>query len=70
MVDFDVVIIGGGVSGLQCLKTLKKTTNSVLLLEANDYLGGRVKQTNNNFYLYEEGAEYIHCDKTRPMRKT
>jgi phytoene dehydrogenase-like protein len=41
-----VIVVGGGVSGLVAAKTLIDEGYSVILLEANDYIGGRVKTSN------------------------
>jgi monoamine oxidase len=42
----DVVVVGSGVSGLYTAKGLLAKGLSVLVVEAADYVGGRVKQTN------------------------
>ncbi|XP_042882529.1 spermine oxidase-like [Penaeus japonicus] len=57
----DVVVVGGGVAGLQAMKTL--VTNGVenaVLLEAQDYVGGRVRTHREGDILTEDGAEWIH----------
>jgi len=40
---YDIIIIGGGIAGLYCAYKIKKhkPSKSILLLEANDHLGGR-----------------------------
>lgn len=59
---YDIIIIGGGISGLNtCYQLLLKNPNlKILILEKNDYLGGRVKtftkKINNHTYRWEEGA--------------
>ena len=39
---FDVIVVGSGVSGLQCATALREEhgITNVLVLEANDYVGG------------------------------
>ena len=44
---------------------LAKNGKSVLVLEANSYIGGRlktipVKLSNNQTFMFEEGANWIH----------
>ena len=48
MEQYDAIIIGGGFAGIRALQTLidSGTTTNILLLEANSYLGGRIKTTN------------------------
>ncbi len=59
---YDIVIIGGGIAGLNLLYNLykDKSDKKILLIEKNDYLGGRIKtfrKTINNIkYDFEEGA--------------
>ena len=43
MVDTDVVIVGAGVAGLACAATLQAARRDVLVLEAADAVGGRVR---------------------------
>ncbi|MES2199638.1 MAG: FAD-dependent oxidoreductase [Chlamydiota bacterium] len=56
----DVIIIGGGYTGLSCALTLQKNKKSFLLLEASDHVGGRAldRVINNDFRL-ELGGQYI-----------
>lgn len=46
---YDCIIIGGGISGLSCAKTLIKDfhipSENVLICEAHSYVGGRIMQT-------------------------
>jgi len=59
---YDIIIIGGGISGLNTAYQLllKKPEFKILLLEKNNYLGGRIKSftknINNHTYIWEEGA--------------
>lgn len=61
-INYDIIIIGGGISGLNtCYQLLlKKPYLKILVLEKNDYLGGRIKtftkKINNHIYRWEEGA--------------
>ena len=59
---YDIIIIGSGISGLNCAYQLLKKNSflKILILEKNDYLGGRIKthrcKINNHNYQFEEGA--------------
>ena len=41
--DADTIVIGAGLAGLQCARTLHRSGQRVLLLEAADAVGGRVR---------------------------
>ena len=41
--DAEVVVVGGGVAGLACARTLSKKGVSVRVIEAADEVGGRVR---------------------------
>lgn len=51
---YDVIIIGGGVAGLTAAYKLRE--HKVLLLEKNDYFGGRVLTKKWNHLAYDLGA--------------
>lgn len=59
----DIIIIGGGISGLYCGLNINKNKN-VILFEKNNYLGGRIYTDNftinSNEYNFEAGAGRIH----------
>lgn len=64
----EVMIIGGGISGLTALHELKKQGIDAELYEANDQLGGRIKLATNIYDtgLYANvGAELISETDTR-----
>jgi monoamine oxidase len=44
---YDIIIIGGGISGLYNYLQLLKKNKKVILLEKNDYYGGRIFQVND-----------------------
>jgi len=40
---YDVIVVGGGVSGLSaCVQLISKGIKNILLIEANNRLGGRI----------------------------
>ena len=53
--DYDIVIIGGGISGLYCGYNLIKK-HKILILERDDRLGGRINTIYNNKFKIESGA--------------
>jgi monoamine oxidase len=60
----DVIVVGAGAAGLIAARELIRCGNSVILLEAQDRLGGRIytwHDSKNNIDL-ELGAEFVHGD--------
>jgi cytochrome b involved in lipid metabolism len=69
---YECIIVGSGLAGLQCANTLLQdcskaiTRKDVLILEASDYVGGRVKQV-DSFVAgipIDVGAEFLHGTNT------
>ena len=60
--DVDVIVIGGGVSGLAAARELSRANRSVILLEARPRLGGRIHTVRPRDWPMpvELGAEFIH----------
>lgn len=60
--DFDVAVLGAGASGLYAASRLCGRGCSVLLLEARDRVGGRIRTEHvaDLAYPLELGAEFIH----------
>lgn len=59
----DVLIIGGGLSGLTAAYFLKKNGFDIQVLEANNYLGGRIKTVNTDSNMaLEMGATWVFND--------
>ncbi len=60
----DVIIIGGGASGLAAGKEIAKAGKKVCVLEARNRLGGRIHTLNfTGFSTHiEAGAEFVHGD--------
>lgn len=57
-----VIVVGGGIAGLSATKVLLDKGHDVLLLEAQDSLGGRVKTVSSNLgkRRYDLGASWLH----------
>ncbi|WOO82880.1 putative polyamine oxidase 4 [Vanrija pseudolonga] len=69
-----VIVIGAGVSGLSCAKSLTDAGVSVLLLEARERIGGRthtytVETDDKSNYFFDLGASYIHGIAGNPLYK-
>ena len=62
--EYDVIIIGAGISGLYCAYTLSKT-NRVLLIDERDYVGGRIYTHPMN---YEVGAARYNSSHKRLLK--
>lgn len=65
-----VLILGAGVAGITAAKTLQEHgLEDFLILEAQDYIGGRFKQTSFAGVNLEEEANWIHYadEKKNPL---
>lgn len=56
----DVIVIGGGIAGLETTRRLTQAGLEVILLEARDRLGGRIWTKHTANHPVELGAEFIH----------
>ena len=52
--NYDIVIIGGGISGLFLAYKLLSTDLKVLLLEGNKHFGGRIKTLSKNSWVHKK----------------
>ncbi len=57
---FDVLVIGAGMAGLTAARALAEAGRRVLLLEAQDRIGGRILTRHVHGEVVELGAEFIH----------
>ena len=62
--NYEVIIIGGGMAGLMAAKNLSLRGKKVLVLEAAARFGGRVNTVTDPAFdtVLEAGAEFIHGD--------
>eukprot|EP01116_Phalansterium_solitarium_P006231 TRINITY_DN18539_c0_g1_i1.p1 TRINITY_DN18539_c0_g1~~TRINITY_DN18539_c0_g1_i1.p1 ORF type:complete len:535 (+),score=185.93 TRINITY_DN18539_c0_g1_i1:35-1639(+) len=61
-----VVVVGAGASGLVCASILREKGVDVEIVEAQDYVGGRVKSLRGfvEWKALDLGAEFVHGDGT------
>lgn len=62
-----VVVIGGGISGLAAAKKLKQKGFSVIILEAQEKVGGRLRTDRSLGVAFDEGASWIHGPSGNPI---
>ena len=64
----DVIIVGAGLAGLTAAKQLIKAGRTVLVLEAQDHIGGRAATDTKTFSVpIDLGAAWFHGVKTNPL---
>src|SRR5436190_18839139 len=58
----DIIVVGGGAAGLMAASELLKQGNRVTILEANDWLGGRIHTIRDAAFKrpVERGCEFVH----------
>jgi phytoene dehydrogenase-like protein len=59
MAKYDVLIIGAGLSGLCCARKVIEHGYTVLVIEASDGVGGRVRTDNFNGFLLDRGFQVL-----------
>ncbi|XP_071784699.1 amine oxidase [flavin-containing] B-like isoform X2 [Asterias amurensis] len=65
----DVIVIGGGISGLSAAKLLQEQGQNVLVLEARDRVGGRTYTLRDPAFEYlDVGGTYIGPTQNRIIR--
>jgi monoamine oxidase len=62
-----VVVIGGGISGLAAAKKLKEKGFTVIILEAQEKAGGRMRTDRSLGVAFDEGASWIHGPNGNPI---
>ncbi|NP_001088354.1 monoamine oxidase A L homeolog [Xenopus laevis] len=66
---YDVIVIGGGISGLSAAKLLSESGISVVVLEARDRVGGRTHTVRNKQVKYVDlGGAYVGPTQNRLLR--
>lgn len=62
-----VIVIGAGISGLAAAKKLKERGFEVVVLEAQEKVGGRMRTNRSLGIAFDEGASWIHGIKNNPI---
>jgi len=62
-----VVVIGGGISGLAAAKKLKQKGFTIIVLEAQEKVGGRMRTDRSLGVAFDEGASWIHGPNGNPI---
>ena len=58
--EYDIIIIGGGISGLFLAFKLLNTDLKVIVLEGDKNVGGRIETIQKNGTIFESGAARFH----------
>lgn len=58
-IDANVIVVGAGLSGLTAAKVLKDAGKSVLVIEASDAIGGRVRTDEVEGFLLDRGFQVL-----------
>ncbi|MFW0718541.1 NAD(P)/FAD-dependent oxidoreductase [Pedobacter sp. N23S346] len=56
---YDVVIVGAGIAGLSAAKLLKAEGKKILIIEASDGVGGRVRSDSKDGYILDRGFQIL-----------
>jgi len=63
--DYDIIIVGGGISGLFTAYKLSKTDKRILLIESKEDFGGRIHTIYKTKFYYECAAARFHKKHTK-----
>lgn len=68
-VNKKIIIVGAGISGLSAAKYLKEKGFNVIVLEAQEKIGGRMQTDRSLGIAFDKGASWIHGSKRNPITK-
>lgn len=66
-INKSVLVVGAGIAGLAAAKKLKAQGFTVVVLEAKDSVGGRIRTYQGLGFPFEEGAGWIHGPRNNPI---
>lgn len=66
-INCDVLVVGGGISGIAAAMELHKSGKKVLLAEARGYLGGAIRTVEDSGYLLEMGPNSMMLGTEDPI---
>ena len=69
MAEYDVIVVGGGISGLFSALTLGRHGKSVLVLEQNNFVGGNCRSYTVDGFQVDTGPHAITHLKEGPLRR-
>ncbi|PKH43526.1 Phytoene dehydrogenase-related protein [Nocardioides alpinus] len=58
--DADVVVVGAGLAGLRCAQALTEAGRDVVVLEASDVAGGRIRTERIDGFLVDRGFQLLN----------
>ena len=58
--NFDCIVVGAGLAGITAARAIQQAGNSVLLLEASDQVGGRVRSDVIDGFICDRGFQVIN----------
>ena len=58
--DADVVVVGAGLAGLRCAQALTQAGRDVVVLEASDVVGGRIRTDRVDGFLVDRGFQLLN----------
>ena len=58
--QFDCIVVGAGLSGITAARDLQDKGRSVLVIEASDRVGGRVKSDYQDGFIFDHGFQVIN----------
>lgn len=65
--NLPIIVIGAGIAGISCAKSLQDAGKTVYILEARNRIGGRIHSQYNAHACFDLGASWIHGIDQNPI---